>query len=119
MAELLPTWGIWEALGHRELAGWITEAEIAGERCVQVNVPSNPPFSQAYGRGSLYCLTPTDEATARAAAQRCRPAPIHLLQLPAAHVEERPYAEDVPYGWPSSDDPDDHNEDDEQEEAPF
>lgn len=57
-----------ELMGHRRLAGRVSEADQYGTRMLQVDVPVDDEGgyrSQWYGGGSIYCVTPVDEATAR------------------------------------------------------
>jgi len=75
--ERLDTWGIVEVMGHKKFAGKIKEHVIGGASLIRVDVPAvendppqqrQPEFSKLIGVGSIYCITPTDERTARKAA---------------------------------------------------
>lgn len=80
-------WVILELMGHRRLAGYLTEQEIAGRGFLRLDVPSDdgqPSASQLYNPTSVYCITPTTEAVARAVATGNRPAPVHRWELEPA-----------------------------------
>jgi hypothetical protein len=98
-------WGIVEMLGHKQLAGQISEQILAGAALVRVDVPetlhrrdvtgfggatveAKPAYTKFIGVGSIYCITPTDEETARKAAQVLErwndPIPVSLPKLLAA-----------------------------------
>lgn len=85
-------WAILELMGHRRLAGHVTEQEIAGTGFIRIDVPGRddePVATQFYAPASVYCLTPTTEAMARAIAIRDQPAPVQRweLALPAPRPE--------------------------------
>ncbi|MDB4872000.1 MAG: hypothetical protein JWL97_3004 [Gemmatimonadales bacterium] len=92
-------WAIVEAMGFKKYAGHVTTQEIAGSSFIRVDVPetSTPAFSKLIGAGSIYMITPTDEATARkAAAVLARgesPLPVYIppepKQLPA-QIDDSP-----------------------------
>jgi hypothetical protein len=94
-------WAILELMGHRRLAGFVRETELAGQGVLRLDVPHATEAddeqaeehgeslwlaTQFYAPSALYCLTPTDEATARAIAVRNQPAPVQRWELspPAA-----------------------------------
>jgi hypothetical protein len=86
-------WVILELLGHRRLAGWLTEQQIAGASFLRLDIPasSDQPLvtTQLYAPGSVYAITPTTEAIARGVAARAMPAPVQRWELPAApQIEE-------------------------------
>lgn len=78
-------WCIVEQLGHKRLAGRVSEALIAGTVMLRVDVPDGDGLiTQWIGAGSLYALTPTTEEIARAAASHmARPEPVHRWELPS------------------------------------
>ena len=105
-------WAILELMGHRRLAGWVTETELAGQGVLRLDVPRTtaedavegaPPDgeepwlgTQYYSPAALYCMTPCDEASARAVARYAQPTPIHRYELsvgaqPVDDVEEQPW----------------------------
>ena len=83
-------WAIVELMGHRRLAGWVDSAEMYGGKFLRLDVPGktepdDPPdwiATQYYNPSAIYCMTPTDEKTARAVARLSRPEPIHQWELP-------------------------------------
>jgi len=88
-------WAILELFGHNILAGKVSEQIIAGQGFLRIDVPdvdSQKGFTKFYGPKAIYSLTPTDEATARAAARRMRAVPIEpwKINLPqiAEHTED-------------------------------
>lgn len=74
-------WAIVELIGHRRVAGYVTEEEVAGTAMLRVDLPMpthdlvsvvegiergrEMEATQFYPPGSLYCLTPTTEAIVR------------------------------------------------------
>lgn len=95
--EQAPTtigWAILELMGHRRLAGYVTEQEVAGHGMLRIEIPGAsdeaPTTTQFYSPSSLYCLTPTTKEVAKVAARSSRPAPIHPWELTAG---ERPEVE--------------------------
>lgn len=89
--EKFETWAIVELMGHRKLAGKVSEQIIAGAPLLRIDVPEVPTgnggamipaFTQFYGAGSLYCLTPTSETVARMYAQSRREEPVKQWDLP-------------------------------------
>jgi hypothetical protein len=84
-------WSILELMGHRRLAGYVTETEIAGAGMLRLDVPGENGHgprgtvaTQFYSPASIYCLTPTTEEVARALAQRNQPQPVQRWELPPA-----------------------------------
>lgn len=88
-AEAAPfaEWVILELMGHRRLAGRLTEQEIAGKGFLRLDVPAvgdQLAASQLYNPASVYCITPTTEDVARAVATRSTPAPVSRWELEPA-----------------------------------
>lgn len=75
------TWAILELMGHRRLAGHLTEQEVAGEGFLRLDVPGEPPATQFYRPAAVYCITPTSEDTARKVAALARPAPVQIWEI--------------------------------------
>lgn len=77
---------ILELLGHRRLAGYLSEQTIAGSSFLRLDIPGEegkPAVSQFYSGASVYCITPCDEETARAvAASLTERGPISRYELP-------------------------------------
>lgn len=96
MSEPVQGWFIIELLGHRRLAGYLTEQTIAGAGFLRVDVPGpngdgDPIATQYFAPSSVYTLTPTTEAMARRVAESCRFQPVQQWELPqlsAATPEE-------------------------------
>jgi hypothetical protein len=75
-------WAVVEMLGHKRLAGLVSEQVLAGASLVRVDVPetlhrrdtagfgghtveAKPAYTKFIGVGSIYCITPCTEETAR------------------------------------------------------
>lgn len=82
-------WAILELLGHRRLAGYLCEQEIAGAAFLRIDIPSGDGVlaSQFYALAAVYGITPTTEEVARAVAQHNQPQPVHRWELPAPRQE--------------------------------
>ncbi len=103
-------WVIVELMGHRRLAGRLTEVEIAGKGFLRLDIPTEPRATQYYSPAAVYAITPATEETARRAATLGRIEPVHRWELPAetprhadsddvedAEIEDRDEERDV-YG---------------------
>lgn len=102
----LDTWGLLELMGHRRLAGRITEEEHFGASFCRIDVPraDGSLVTQFYGPQAIYAMTPVDEATARAVALHNQPEPVHRYELlPPAPRNVRTFEEP---GYASGDDDD-------------
>jgi hypothetical protein len=90
--ETFTEWVILELMGHRRLAGLLTEQEIAGRGFLRLDIPSDPPTTQLYNPQSVYCITPTSRELATQVAARNSPAPVQRWELPALEpsTEEEP-----------------------------
>lgn len=80
-------WAVLELMGHRRLAGRVTEEEIAGGKLLRIDIPSDPPATQYYGVAAIYCITPTTEEIARTVAVHNQPEPVHRWELPKPRGE--------------------------------
>lgn len=83
-------WCILELMGHRRLAGLVSETEIAGASFLRIDVPApddgNPnewAATQLYAPAAVYCITPVSEEVARQVAASAQPAPVHRWELPS------------------------------------
>jgi hypothetical protein len=83
---LFADWCIMELMGHRRLAGFVREVELAGKGLLRIDIPSTPPVTQFYGGAAIYCLTPTTEAIARGLAAQVHAEPVSRYELPPARV---------------------------------
>lgn len=101
-------WAILELMGHRRLAGYVTEQQIGGSGFLRIDIPSNDSgddATQFYAPSAVYAITPTSEATARQVAQLGRPAPVQRWELPAAPRDIRD-PKDIPVAGCLDDDDD-------------
>lgn len=69
------TWAVVELMGHQQIAGHVTEEEIAGSKLLRVDVPElergevvQPAHTKYFGASAIYALHPCTEALARQAA---------------------------------------------------
>lgn len=85
-------WAILELMGHRRLAGYVLEQEIAGHGFIRIDVYDRvwiegehvpPVATQFYSPNAVYCLTPTTPEIAIAVAKSSRPEPVARWELPA------------------------------------
>ena len=81
--EKFAGWVILELMGHRRLAGYLSEQELAGHSYLRIDVLGDPPATQFYSPGAVYCITPTTEEMARAAAELSSVEPVHRWELRA------------------------------------
>jgi hypothetical protein len=130
-ANAFREWAVVELMGHRKLAGWVTEEERFGSKFLRLDIPgatadekhfdlweqyqsgvfqeegvviANPFAStQFYGAAAIYCVTPVKREIAIAFAQRNQPVPVTRFELPQlqAAVPVRSYGDD---SWDSDDD---------------
>lgn len=106
-------WAILELMGHRRLAGFVSDVELFGGRMLRIDVPATetqPGATQFYSVASVYALTPTTEATARAVAAGARPAPVQRWELPAPQEPSRVFGDrGDDYDYEGKDDTDDED----------
>ena len=107
--EVFEGWCIIELMGHRRLAGYVRELNIAGAGFLRVDVPAATGdasvATQFYPPSSVYCITPTTEEIARAVAVRSNPQPVARWELPGMSVGS-PSHYDVDGAALDGDDPD-------------
>lgn len=98
-----PQWMILELMGHRRLAGLVSEQTFAGAAFVRIDVPqpvddqNTAPWvaTQFYSPSAVYCMTPCREELARKIAAGARPAPVTEWDLPRPTLPGRTiHAED-------------------------
>lgn len=86
-ADTFAEWCVLELMGHRRLAGRVTEQEIAGRGFLRLDVfgltGDVPTVTQFYSPSSVYCMTPTTEEIARGLGEKSRPEPVSRFDLPA------------------------------------
>lgn len=95
-AEAFEGWAILELMGHRRLAGWVSEQTLAGATFIRLDIPTDGTedpralyapgeqsyvVTQLYSPGALYCLTPTTKEMVLAVARLSRPAPVQRWEL--------------------------------------
>lgn len=90
-AEVFESWAILELMGRRRLAGFVREQTVGGAAFVRIDVPGDgiepngsPAWAatQLYSPSAIYCITPCTEELARQVAERNRPEPVHVWELP-------------------------------------
>jgi hypothetical protein len=89
MSDPFDEWAVLELMGHRRLAGHVTEVEVAGTKFLRIDIPGRDGRfnTQIYSPGSVYCITPTSEITVRQVAEHTQPEPIYRWELqPVAGV---------------------------------
>ena len=76
-------WSILELMGHRRLAGYVTEHELAGKGFIRIDIPgpNDAKVTQFYSPDAVYGLTPTTEDVARRVAAHNSPAPVSTWEL--------------------------------------
>jgi len=99
MENSFEQWAILELMGHRRLAGKVTDAVIGGGAFLRIDIPGKDEtqVTQYYSPGSVYCITPTTEEVARAVAEQCQPAPVYRWELP--QLEEAKVNPDADDEW--------------------
>lgn len=86
--EKFESYAILELMGHRKLAGKVSETTVFGGVLLRIDIPgTNGSYTtQFYSPQSIYCLTPTTEDIARKYAANNRPEPVAHWELPAPRV---------------------------------
>lgn len=75
-------WAILELMGHRRLAGMVSDVQIGGASFLRIDIPGEETaITQFYSPQAVYCITPCTEAVARAIAKECE-APVSKWDLP-------------------------------------
>ena len=94
-------WCILELMGHRRLAGLVTEATLAGGSFLRIDIygeepddggmvaggiaqpadPDEPIVTQFYSPSSVYAITPTTETICRRMGMKFRPQPVSEWDL--------------------------------------
>jgi hypothetical protein len=105
-------------MGHRRLAGLVSEATIGGASLVRIDVylpgEEAPVATQFYGPPAIYAITPMAEDLARRFAVANKPQPVTRYDLPALEPPRRrpPYV-----GVDDEDQPDEEDESGDDEPA--
>lgn len=74
-------WAVVEMLGHRVIAGFVSEVEIAGAGFLRVDLwaeEGTPKTTQFVAPASVYAITPTTQEAVR---ERMKPRPLHRFAL--------------------------------------
>jgi len=83
--ETFEEWAILELMGHRRLAGRLSEQQIGGASFLRIDVfvgkAKKALASQFYSPSAVYCITPTTETIARQLAEREQPEPVTAWEL--------------------------------------
>ena len=77
-------WAILELMGHRRLAGLVSEETIGSASFIRIDVPDGKgDFSatQFYNPAAVYCITPTTKEMAEQVAARNQPQPVSRWEL--------------------------------------
>ena len=107
------SWMFVEMLGHKRLAGFVTEEEKWGQVLMRIDIPTSVKdgklqfTTQFYGTHALYCATPITETDAIKLAKELRPVPFGKYDL---HKEANRNLDD--YKMVENDDSDETDEDD-------
>ncbi len=91
--EPVDGWVILELFGHRRLAGYLSEVELAGSTFLRLTIPDADPTkppraTQDYQPTAVYGITWTTEEVARKVAARSQPAPVAQWELDRPAAEE-------------------------------
>lgn len=106
-------WVLLELFGHRKLAGYLTEVEVAGAGMLRLDIPDTNEgiyATQYYNPSAVYGMTPTTEETARRLGAVKFAPPVERWELPSATENSR-----QPYLYET----DEEEDQDEEEEMPF
>lgn len=93
--EQFSQWCVLELMGHRRLAGLVSEQEIAGQAFLRLDIHREAEvITQYYSPSAVYCITPTTEEVARKTAALGRPQPVARWEIeerePRGHEEADP-----------------------------
>lgn len=86
------SWAVVEIMGHKQLAGRVTEEPIAGVNMLRIDIPEagdHPPQTVYHGGAAIYAIHPCSEEVARSAAATLRrrqsdPFPVYVPELSEA-----------------------------------
>jgi hypothetical protein len=94
---MIEGWAILELMGHRRIAGIVSEATVAGGAFIRIDTPASEDTAgatQFYSPAAIYAITPTTEEIARAVALNCAVQPVQRWELKALPEVARDEAED-------------------------
>ena len=96
-------WAVVELMGHRKIAGYVSEAPQYGTAMLRVDcvtTEGEPVATQFYGGASIYALTPTTEEIVRRMAP-LNPRPVRHYELtppaPVGEAAEYTNVEELPF----------------------
>ncbi len=75
-----PQFCIIDLFGHTQIAGLVSEQEIAGQSFLRVDVPEvdgQKAFTRFYGQGAIYSILPVDKETGMVAVKALRVNPVN------------------------------------------
>jgi len=78
------SWCIVQLMGHQEVAGLVSEYEIAGIKMLKIAVPETKrqkPYTQLFSTQAVYSLYQTDEETVLLFCDRNPTEPVHPWKL--------------------------------------
>lgn len=107
-------WVVLELMGHRRLAGFLSEQQIAGSGFLRLDVyaegEETPNATPLYSPSAVYCITPTTENLARRFSNRGFDGPVQPWELRRI---ESPRSTVSTYD-PDEDDADEDDDDDDE-----
>lgn len=87
-------WCVLELMGHRRLAGLVSEEQIGGASFIRIDIPAQVKgeavATQFYSPQAVYCITPTTEEAARLFAMRNWQPPISRYEIAFHQPDEQP-----------------------------
>lgn len=116
------TWGVVELMGHRRIAGRITEEAKFGTALLRIDVPQPDDtfVTQYYGGQAIYCLTVTSEEAARVAAKTASDvSPVSKWDFPKMPVLAAAKLQDNPGDDRDESNGDDDDLDDDEDDPNF
>ena len=85
-------WVILEVMGHKKVAGLLSETQLAGAQFLRIDIPGPDGFqaTQLYRPESVYCITPVSEEIARGLGDNLinREPPVRRWELPPAEKDD-------------------------------
>lgn len=91
MIEQEKAWAIVELMGHRRLAGEVSQSTLFGVPLLRIDIPAVgeiPANTQMYGASAVYCVSIVEEPVARAAAQALQASPIAAFGMDLIPMSE-------------------------------
>jgi len=100
--ERFDTWALVEIMGHKQIAGRVSETTLAGAGMLRVDVPAvpgepgvpgrsaghsgMPGFTKLLSPSAIYAITPVEESVARQLAASLRERPVEIWRLDASRA---------------------------------